>query len=123
MTVLWFSIDLSLFFNSYVNPVALGKLHWKYYIVYDCWLAFELFIVWLFYIETSNTPLEEIVRHFDGESALLGGAVATEKGRQLVEQIDTYSRAGGEDGIHGTNHVSDEKRPEVVMEEKPSTLN
>ncbi|KFX89994.1 hypothetical protein O988_08386 [Pseudogymnoascus sp. VKM F-3808] len=123
MTVLWLAIDLSLFFNSYVNPVALGELGWKYYIVYDCWLAFELFIVWLFYVETSNTALEEIVKHFDGESALLGGAVATEKGRQLVEQIDTFGRAGGEEGIHGTNHFSDEKTPEVVTEERKSTFN
>lgn len=117
MTVMWLAIDLSLFFNSYVNPVALGKLAWKYYIVYDVWLAFELFIVWMFYIETSNTALEEIVKHFDGDSALLGGAVATEKGRQLVEHIENYSAAGGEEGVHGTNHI-DAKAPEVVTDEK-----
>ncbi|OBT71201.1 hypothetical protein VF21_09985 [Pseudogymnoascus sp. 05NY08] len=117
MTVMWLAIDLSLFFNSYVNPVALGKLAWKYYIVYDVWLAFELFVVWMFYIETSNTALEEIVRHFDGDSALLGGGAATEKGRQLVEQIEGYSAAGGEEGVHGTNHI-DSKAPEVVTDEK-----
>ncbi|KFY23258.1 hypothetical protein V493_05976 [Pseudogymnoascus sp. VKM F-4281 (FW-2241)] len=125
MTVLWFAIDLSLFFNSYVNPIALGALGWKYYIVYDVWLAFELFIVWLFYIETSNTPLEEIVKHFDGEAALLGGAVATEKGRHLVGQIEGYRRAGGEDGLHGMNHI-DVKAPEIMMEERvagPKTRN
>lgn len=113
---MWLAIDLSLFFNSYVNPVALGKLGWKYYIVYDVWLAFELFIVWLYYIETSNTPLEEIVKHFDGEGALLGGAIATDKGRHLVEQIEGYSNAGGEAGVHGTNHI-DEKSPQIVTEE------
>jgi len=41
----------AVFFNQYVNPVALGALGWKYYIVYDCWIAFELFIVYMFYIE------------------------------------------------------------------------
>ncbi|KFY62371.1 hypothetical protein V496_04631 [Pseudogymnoascus sp. VKM F-4515 (FW-2607)] len=116
MTVMWLAIDLSLFFNSYVNPVALSKLGWKYYIVYDCWLAVELLVVYLFYIETSNTALEEIVKHFDGDAALLGGAVATEKSRQLVDQIEDYSRGGGEEGLHGTNHI-DEKSPHVVTEE------
>jgi hypothetical protein len=52
------------------------------------WICFELFVVWKFYIETRNTPLEEIVKHFDGESAILGGDVATEKSRQLVAEIE-----------------------------------
>jgi hypothetical protein len=46
--------------------------------------------VFFFYIETRNTPLEEIVRHFDGEAALLGGDLATEKSRDyLVEEGNT----------------------------------
>jgi sugar porter (SP) family MFS transporter len=35
-----FAISLSLIFNQYVNPIALGKLGWKYYIVYNCFIAF-----------------------------------------------------------------------------------
>lgn len=50
-------------------------------------MAFELFIVWKFYIETRNTPLEEIAKHFDGDKAMVGGAVATEKGRQLATEM------------------------------------
>ncbi|CZT05724.1 related to hexose transporter protein [Rhynchosporium graminicola] len=84
LTIMFLAVDLSLFFNSYVNPVALGKLKWKYYIVYDIWLAFELAIVYFFYIETQNTALEEIVKYFDGEDALLGGTVATDKARALL---------------------------------------
>jgi hypothetical protein len=38
------------------------------------WLAVELAVVWKFYIETRNTPLEEIAKHFDGNEALIGGA-------------------------------------------------
>ena len=45
--------------------------------------------MWKFFIETRNTPLEEIVKHFDGEAAILGGAAATEKGRKLVAEIET----------------------------------
>ncbi|TAQ83433.1 hypothetical protein B7494_g8240 [Chlorociboria aeruginascens] len=87
MTVLFLAVDLSLFFNQYVNPIALDHLHWKYYIFYCIWLCFELFIVWKFYIETRNTPLEEIVKHFDGEGAILGGVAATEKSRQLANEL------------------------------------
>lgn len=88
---MFLAVDLSLFFNSYVNPVALKALGWKYYIVYDVWLAFELLIVYLFYIETQNTALEEIVKYFDGEDALLGGNLATDKARTLLVEngIDT----------------------------------
>jgi hypothetical protein len=101
MTIMWLSIDLALFFNQYVNPIALEGIGWKYYIVYDVWLAFELFVVWKFYIETRNTPLEEIVRHFDGSNAVLGGAAATEKSRQLAEQIEMP--------VDGAGHYTAEK--------------
>ncbi len=81
---MFLAVDLALFFNSYVNPVALAALNWKYYIVYDCWLGFEFCIFYFFYIETMNTPLEEIVKYFDGSDALLGGDLATEKARQIL---------------------------------------
>jgi hypothetical protein len=86
LTIMFLAVDLALFFNSYVNPVALGAMGWKYYIVYDCWLAFELAIVYFFYVETMNTPLEEIVKYFDGEAALLGGDLATEKARVILAE-------------------------------------
>ncbi|KAN0122334.1 Sugar transporter domain containing protein [Hyaloscypha variabilis] len=45
-------------------------------------LIIFVFYVWKFYIETRNTPLEEIVKHFDGEGAIIGGDAANEKSRQ-----------------------------------------
>ncbi|KUJ23713.1 putative lactose permease [Mollisia scopiformis] len=84
LTLMFLAVDLALFFNSYVNPVALAALDWKYYIVYDVWLFVELCVVFFFYIETRNTPLEEIVKYFDGEQALLGGDMATEKARAIL---------------------------------------
>jgi hypothetical protein len=89
---MFLAVDLALFFNSYVNPVALAALDWKYYIVYDCWLAVEFVVVHLFYIETRNTPLEETVKYFDGEQALLGGDLATEKARRLMVENGMQSR-------------------------------
>lgn len=88
MTIMFLAVDLALFFNSYVNPIALAAIEWKYYIVYTIWLAFETMVVWKFYIETRNTPLEEIAKHFDGEGALVGGEVANEKSRQLASELN-----------------------------------
>lgn len=91
MTMMFLCVDLALFFNQYVNPVALKHIGWKYYIVYCCWLAVELVVVWKFYIETRHTPLEEIAKLFDGEAAVVGGDVATEKGRVLKAEMDGTS--------------------------------
>ncbi|MCJ1308864.1 hypothetical protein MMC25_002519 [Agyrium rufum] len=110
MTVLFLCIDLSLWFNQYVNPVALKNIAWKYYIVYCVWLAVELVVVWFFYIETRNTPLEEIVKHFDGEGAVLGGAAATEKGRKLAGELGL-----DDEPTHGS--IVDEKEPVVDHKE------
>jgi len=107
LTIMFLAVDLALFFNQYVNPIALVNIGWHYYIVYDIWLAVELLVVWRFYLETRNTPLEEIVKHFDGEHAVLGGASATEKGRHLAGQIDLAIDAGHEPGLHGEKSVPD----------------
>ncbi|AEO63901.1 uncharacterized protein THITE_2109522 [Thermothielavioides terrestris NRRL 8126] len=88
LTLMFFCVDLSLWFNQYVNDIALNAISWKYYLVYCVWVAFEVFVVWKFYIETKGTPLEEIVRYFDGDTAILGGQAATEKGRILAAQVE-----------------------------------
>ncbi|CAK7213720.1 hypothetical protein SBRCBS47491_001901 [Sporothrix bragantina] len=88
LTVMFFCVDLSLWFNQYVNPVAIDNIKWKYYLVYCVWLAFELVVVYFFYIETKNTPLEEIVKYFDGDSAVYGGDAATAKARHLTGEDD-----------------------------------
>lgn len=88
LTLMFFCVDLSLWFNQYVNPIAIAQIKWKYYIVYCVWLVVETVVVWKFYIETKETPLEEIVKYFDGDNAIIGGASATEKSRQLATAVD-----------------------------------
>ncbi|CZS93650.1 probable hexose transporter [Rhynchosporium agropyri] len=69
-TWLNFCVTAALTFNQYANSVALDALAWKYYIFYCVFLAFEVIIVYLFIIETRYTPLEEINKFFDGDSAI-----------------------------------------------------
>ncbi|KAI5779594.1 general substrate transporter [Geopyxis carbonaria] len=78
MAVMFMFVNLALFFNNYVNPVALDKIGWKYYIVYDCWLAVEFLFVYFFFVETRYTPLEEIAKYF--------GDVPIEKVIENVEE-------------------------------------
>lgn len=92
------------FFNQYINPIALKHLAWKYYIFYCVWLAIELVVVYFFYIETRNTPLEEIAKHFDGDQAVVGGGAATEKGMALA------AVKGLDDTLAQTTALHDEKQ-------------
>ncbi|KAH9919814.1 hexose transporter [Fomitopsis serialis] len=64
-----FTISVALIFNQYVNPIALDAISWKYYIVYICWLAFELVFLWFFIVETKGLSLEETAALFDGKEA------------------------------------------------------
>ncbi|KAI9375045.1 general substrate transporter [Aspergillus egyptiacus] len=84
LTLMFFCVNCSLFFNQYVNPIALQEIQWKYYLVYCVWLAVEFFVVWKYYIETKETPLEEIAKYFDGDQAIVGGGAATEKVTGIV---------------------------------------
>lgn len=54
------------FFNQYVNPIALEKLHWKFYFVYVACLASFIVIIWFLFPETKGRTLEEIAEVFDG---------------------------------------------------------
>jgi len=90
LTLMFFCVDLSLWFNQYVNPIALENIHWKYYLVYCVFLLFEIFVVWKYYIETKEIPLEEIVKKFDGDNAVLGGAAASEKIQQITGQATEF---------------------------------
>jgi hypothetical protein len=48
------------FFATYVNPVGLTNIAWKWLLVYVCWLAFEIVFIYFFFPETSNRTLEEL---------------------------------------------------------------
>jgi sugar porter (SP) family MFS transporter len=79
-------INGALFFNNYVNPIALDNIAWKYYIVYCCILAAELVIVYILWVETKNTTLEEVAVYFDGEDARVSGGMLAMQSRKMGEE-------------------------------------
>ncbi|GBE89823.1 hypothetical protein SCP_1701480 [Sparassis crispa] len=83
-------ISSALIFNQYVNPIALSKLAWKYYIVYCCWTAFEFVFLYFFIIETKNRTLEETAALFDGEDVAerIASAQAQREVREDLRGLD-----------------------------------
>jgi len=65
--VMNFTVCVTLVFNQYVNPIALERLQWKYYLVYCCWLVFEFIFIYFFLWETRGRTLEQTAAIFDGE--------------------------------------------------------
>ncbi|KAG5646741.1 hypothetical protein DXG03_002423 [Asterophora parasitica] len=100
-TVFNFAISLSLIFNQYVNPIALDAIHWKYYVVYCCWLAVETIFLFFFVIETKNRTLEETAALFDGDDA--------------AQQITAV--AAQQAGV--THDIKDEKSSGSFQEQSP----
>lgn len=52
MSLLVGAVKSASFFNQFVNPIGLANLGWKYYIVYCCWLAIVLTVVYFMFPET-----------------------------------------------------------------------
>lgn len=60
VTIVQFATRASSAFNSFINPIALKSLAWKYYLVYVAWLVVETLVVFFLYPETKGPTLEEL---------------------------------------------------------------
>ncbi|KAJ9483415.1 hypothetical protein VN97_g9995 [Penicillium thymicola] len=59
--------SMACFFNQFINPIALGAIHWRYFTVYlGCLVIFGATIYFLF-PETKGLSLEEVARIFEKE--------------------------------------------------------
>jgi hypothetical protein len=54
------------YFNSFVNPIGLQAIGWKFYLVYVVWLIVETLGIYLFLVETKGPSLEAIASRVDG---------------------------------------------------------
>jgi len=104
-SVFAFAVTLSLIFNQYVNPIALAKLGWKYYIVFVVWDMFELIFVYFFIIETRNRTLEETAALFDGKehAAKLANVAAVRAG--LAAGDDMSEKRDEKSSVHGSGEM------------------
>ncbi|KAL3484846.1 general substrate transporter [Aspergillus germanicus] len=75
LSVAWLSAIFALIFNTFVNPIALAAIAWKYYFVFVAVLVVYSFIAFFFYPETKGYSLEHVAFVFDGEQAAVGGGL------------------------------------------------
>jgi hypothetical protein len=87
-------VQIALVFNQYVNPVALERIGWKYYIFYCVWIGFELIVVYFYYVETKGPTLEEIAKIFDGDDAKVARVYVKETGEVLSDLTPVQSYSG-----------------------------
>lgn len=78
--------QLAVFFNIFVNPIALEAIAWKYYLVYVVILVLITLTIYFLYPETNGHSLEEMVAVFDGKAADTSFSVKIDKTEGEEEQ-------------------------------------
>lgn len=78
---------MAIFFNTFVNPIALERIGWKYYIVFIVILILLGLTVYFYYPETRGHTLEQMAVIFDGDDAEVPAAtVMAERSRSIVSE-------------------------------------
>lgn len=96
LTVTWCSTVVGIFVNTFVNPIALDAIAWKYYIVFIIMLALLLITVFFAYPETRGHTLEQMAVVFDGvDSAAPPPEVVSTKTQTLVSHMDVSKAQSG----------------------------
>ena len=81
-------IQCATLFSSYVNPIGLENIGWKFFIYYDVWVFMIFVIVYFVFVETAGPTLEELTFLFDGPSEKKA-AVDKAAAAALAEHHDT----------------------------------
>jgi len=79
---------LAIAFNSYVNPIGLERIAWKYYIVFVVLDVVWVVVAFFFLQETKGYTLEEVTRLFDGKDAAEQAAAAAHEHNAVVAKVD-----------------------------------
>ncbi|KAL1980821.1 hypothetical protein VTN96DRAFT_3516 [Rasamsonia emersonii] len=95
LSVTFFGVSSSLL-NQYINPVGVENAGWKFYIFYDVFLTVIFVVVYFLWVETKNTPLEEIAKYFDGEEAKIGGGASTSTAAAVLDQMRAKEELRGD---------------------------
>ncbi|KAK4149013.1 general substrate transporter [Chaetomidium leptoderma] len=91
------TVRFAVFFNTYVNPIALDSIGWKYYIVYCVWILVEIATVYLLFPETHNRTLEELSFMFEGKA--VQDKVQKNVDKVLQVELEDVQRRSSKDGV------------------------
>ncbi|KFZ23892.1 hypothetical protein V502_01620 [Pseudogymnoascus sp. VKM F-4520 (FW-2644)] len=95
LATMWISTATAVFFNIFINPIALDSIQWRYYLVFVFILAGGGVIIYFVFPETRGHSLEEMARVFGDEETTgpLEGEIAEKiahKGTSYyVEDVNT----------------------------------
>lgn len=74
--------------NTYVNPVGLAAIDWKYYFVYVGWILVEIAVCYSTFPETKGPSLEEIALIFDGDDAAVATHIREVSKKEEAEHVE-----------------------------------
>ncbi|KAK4116279.1 general substrate transporter [Canariomyces notabilis] len=83
------------FFTTFVNPIGLNNIGWRFLITYCCFLAFEVYFVYFHFPETSGKTLEEATFLFEDEKAAEVQAIMAVENSIAHEMVPGGSRGPG----------------------------
>ncbi|KAF5025495.1 hypothetical protein F66182_2400 [Fusarium sp. NRRL 66182] len=69
LSLMWISTGIAVFFNIFINPIALESIQWRYYLVYVFILTGGGCVIYFTFPETRGHSLEEMTRVFEGDDA------------------------------------------------------
>ena len=102
------SIYGSLVVLSFVNPIALDNIGWRYYIVFCVLLVFIVATTYFYFPETRGHSLEEIAEIFDGERAALRQASVVPTGKGVYgddEEVVGEGKSGNSSSVGEVEHI------------------
>jgi Na+/melibiose symporter-like transporter len=83
------------FATTFINPIGLDNVGWKFFISYCVILALEVVFVYYFFAETSGRTLEELAFLFeDKELAEAANDAAAKASDQVQVREDEVARQG-----------------------------
>lgn len=96
LTVELLSVYSSLVILAFVNPIALDRIGWRYYIFFCCFLVVVLAVTWVAFPETKGYSLEEIKQVFDGEES----GNREEEGEEVGLDMKKGEGSDGQKALH-----------------------
>jgi hypothetical protein len=70
------TINVTAFVTSYLTPIGIGNIGWRYYIPTIIWNALLFLIIYFTFVETKHLTLEEIATLFDGKEDFENNTIA-----------------------------------------------
>ncbi|RAL67367.1 hypothetical protein DID88_008122 [Monilinia fructigena] len=74
-----FFVRAANFFTTFVNPIGMANIGWKYLIMYCVTICIEIVVIYFFYPETQGRTLEELAFLFEDKALAEKAVVAVEK--------------------------------------------